>query len=84
MVHTSSIGPKRSDGLTPWLTVHGKGDKTRELPIPSEVADALLDWLTARPQIIGSDGILFACLGRRRRDGSFPTPSRALGCLRRC
>jgi hypothetical protein len=36
MVHTSSTGPKRSDGLTPWLTVHGKGDKTRELPIPTE------------------------------------------------
>jgi integrase/recombinase XerD len=72
MVRTSSIGPKRSDGLTPWLTVHGKGDKTRELPIPTEVADAVLDWLTVRQQIVGSDGILFARLGRERRDGTFP------------
>jgi site-specific recombinase XerC len=39
---SGSIAPKRADGLTPWLTLHGKGAKTRELPIPPEVADALL------------------------------------------
>lgn len=40
----SVIRPKRSDGITPWLRVHGKGDKRRDLPIPTEVADALLAW----------------------------------------
>ena len=29
----AAIGPKRADGITPWLRVHGKGDKTRDLPI---------------------------------------------------
>ena len=28
---TDSIAPKRADGVTPWLTVYGKGAKTREL-----------------------------------------------------
>jgi integrase len=44
----SSIAPKRADGLTPWLTVHGKGAKIRELPIPAEVADELPVWLEQR------------------------------------
>ena len=56
---TGSIAPKRSDGLTPWLTVHGKGAKTRELPIPPEVADALLAWLEHRQRILSGPGILF-------------------------
>lgn len=30
----SSIAAKRSDGLRPWLTVVGKGDKVRRLPDP--------------------------------------------------
>ncbi|MGH3261721.1 MAG: tyrosine-type recombinase/integrase, partial [Trebonia sp.] len=72
VLHTGSIAPKRADGVTPWLTVHGKGAKTRELPIPSAVADVLLDWLAERHQIIGADGILFTRLGRQRTDGSFP------------
>lgn len=69
---TSSIAPKRADGLTQWLTVHGKGAKTRELPIPLEVADALLAWLEQRERIVSGPGILFPRLGRRRGDGSFP------------
>ena len=69
---TGSIAPKRSDGLTPWLTVHGKGAKTRELPIPPEVADALLTWLEHRERILSEPGILLPRLGRQRADGSFP------------
>ena len=69
---SSSIAPKRADGLTPWLTVHGKGAKTRELPIPPEVADALLTWLEQRERIVPDTGILFPRLGRQRADGSFP------------
>ncbi len=69
---TSSIAPKRSDGLTPWLTVHGKGAKTRELPIPPEVADTLLAWLGHRERILPGPGILLPRLGRQRADGSFP------------
>lgn len=69
---TGSIAPKRSDGLTPWLTVHGKGAKTRELPIPLEVADALLAWLEQRERIMPVPEILFLRLGRQRADGSFP------------
>lgn len=69
---TTSIGPKRVDGLTPWLTVHGKGAKTRELPIPPEVADVLLAWLEHHNRILPETGILFPRLGREREDGSFP------------
>ena len=69
---SSSIAPKRADGLTPWLTVYGKGAKTRELPIPPEVADALLTWLEQRERIVPDTGILFPRLGRQRADGSFP------------
>ncbi|MBV9197301.1 MAG: tyrosine-type recombinase/integrase [Solirubrobacterales bacterium] len=75
---TSSVTPKRADGLTPWLTVHGKGAKTRELPIPPEVADALLAWLEQRERIVPGRGIMFPRLGRRRADGSFPD---AAGCV---
>ena len=69
---TSSIAPKRVDGLTPWLTVDGKGAKTRELPIPPEVADALLTWLEHRERILPTPGILFPRVGRQRADGTFP------------
>ncbi len=69
---TTSIRPKRVDGITPWLTVHGKGDKTRELPIPPEVADVLLAWLEHRNRILPETGILFPRLGREREDGTFP------------
>ena len=72
MLTTSSIAPKRADGLTPWLTVHGKGAKTRELPIPPEVADALLAWLEHRERILPGPGILLPRLGRQRADGSLP------------
>jgi integrase len=72
VLRTTSIAPKRADGLTPWLTVHGKGAKTRELPIPPEVADALLAWLECRQWILPDPGILFPRLGRQRADGSFP------------
>lgn len=69
---TRSIAPKRSDGLTPWLTVHGKGAKTRRLPIPEEVAHALLDWLEHRDRVLPEPGILLPRLGTQRADGSFP------------
>ncbi|HEY2201281.1 MAG TPA: tyrosine-type recombinase/integrase [Solirubrobacteraceae bacterium] len=72
LLTTSSIAPKRADGLTPWLTVHGKGAKTRELPMPLEVADALLAWLEQRERIAPGSGVLFPRLGRQRTDGSFP------------
>lgn len=72
MLRTDSIAPKRADGLTPWLTVYGKRAKTRELPIPGEVADAMLGWLAERDRIMGADGVLFPRLGRQRADGSFP------------
>ena len=72
---TDSIAPKRADGVTPWLTVYGKGAKTRELPIPPEVADALLTWLEHRERILPTPGILFPRLGRQRADGSFPDAS---------
>ena len=73
VLSTSSIAPKRADGLTPWLTVHGNGAKTRELPIPLEVADAVLAWLEQRERTVAPNaGILFPRLGRQRADGSFP------------
>ena len=72
VLSTTSIAPKGVDGLAPWLTVHGKRAKTRELPIPAEVADALLAWLAQRGRIVSADGILFTRLGRQRPDGSFP------------
>jgi site-specific recombinase XerD len=69
----SSIAPKRSDGLTPWLRVHGKGDKHRDLPIPPEVAAVLLQWREHRDQIVADrTPLLFPRLGRRRHDGSYP------------
>jgi site-specific recombinase XerD len=69
---TGSIAPKRSDGLTPWLTVQGKGAKTRHLPVPPEVAEALLAWLDHRVRVLPDPGILLPRLGRERADGSFP------------
>ena len=76
---TDSIAPKRADGVTPWLTVYGKGAKTRELPIPPEVADALLTWVEHRQRILPTPGILFPRLGRQRADGSFPDASPRVG-----
>jgi site-specific recombinase XerD len=72
VLSTGSIAPKRADGLAPWLTVHGKGAKTRELPIPPEVADALLAWLEHRERILPGPGILLPRLGRQRANASFP------------
>ena len=43
---------KASGWAHPWLTVYGKGAKTRELPIPPEVAEALLAWLEQRERIL--------------------------------
>ena len=73
VLSTSSIAPNRADGLTPWLTVHGNGAKTRELPIPLEVADAVLAWLEQRERTVAPNaGIQFPRLGRQRADGRFP------------
>jgi integrase/recombinase XerD len=82
----SSIRPKRSDGTTPWLRVHGKGDKTRDLPIPLEVADALLAWQQHHRAIFDGEPLLFPRLGSRRADGTFPDAGgqfsgHALSCI---
>jgi site-specific recombinase XerD len=68
----SSIQARRVDGLRPWLTVVGKGDKVRKLPIPSDVDEALLRWERERPPELADDPLLFARLGRRRSDTSYP------------
>ena len=68
----SSIAARRSDGLRPWLTVVGKGDKVRRLPIPTDVDAALLRWERERPPELADDPLLFPRLGRPRRDGAFP------------
>ncbi|MDQ3881465.1 MAG: tyrosine-type recombinase/integrase [Chloroflexota bacterium] len=68
----SSIAAKRVDGLRPWLTVIGKGDKVRKLPIPTDVDEALLRWERERPPELASDPLLFPRLGRPRNDGSYP------------
>ena len=33
LLTVSAIRAKRSDGITPWLRVHGKGDKRRDLTL---------------------------------------------------
>jgi site-specific recombinase XerD len=68
----SSIAAKRVDGLRLWLTVVGKGEKVRRLPIPTDVHEALLGWQRQRPAELASDALLFPRLGRPRHDGSFP------------
>ena len=68
----TSIAAKRSDGLRPWLTVVGKGDKVRRLPIPTDVDEALLRWERERPPELADDPLLFPRLGRPRRDNAFP------------
>jgi len=66
----------RSDnhGGTVYLRVHGKGNKLRTVPLWSDVTDALDRWRETRDTIpeLAEDPHLFAQLGRRRRDGSFP------------
>lgn len=71
-LEVSAVRPKRADGLRPWLRVQGKGAKVRELPIPTEVSEALLGWERERPGELAHDPLLLPRLGRRRRDGSFP------------
>jgi integrase/recombinase XerD len=71
-LEVASIKTKRADGRKPWLRVRGKGAKQRELPIPTDVADALLVWERARPPELADDPLLFPRLGRQRRDGRFP------------
>jgi site-specific recombinase XerD len=70
------------------LRVHGKRGKSRDLPIPSEVADALGAWRDRhRARIFGVDeALLFPRLGSRRRDGRYPEAGgrlsgRALGFI---
>jgi integrase len=77
--------PRRA---TPWLRVHGKRGKSRDLPIPSEVADALGAWRARhRARIFGVDeALLFPRLGSRGRDGRYPDAGgrlsgRALGFI---
>ena len=49
-----------------------QGDKRRDLPIPTEVADALLAWQKLRARHELDTDVLFPRLGHRRRDGAFP------------
>ena len=82
----ASIRPKRADGITPWLRVHGKGDKIRDLPIPLEVADAVLAWQQHHRELFAAEPLLFPRLGSRRREGGFPDAggaftSQALGFI---
>ena len=66
----------RSDnhGGSVYLRVLGKGRKIRPVPLYRDVADALEAWRETREQIpeLAEDPLLFARLGTRRRDGSFP------------
>jgi site-specific recombinase XerC len=56
---SASIHARRVDGLKPWLTVIGKGDKVRRLPIPTDVDEALLRWQRERPPELADDPLLF-------------------------
>lgn len=58
-LEVASIKTKHIDGSRPWLRVKGKGAKLRELPIPTEVVDALLAWERARPPELTDDPLLF-------------------------
>lgn len=69
---TDAVGPLRKSSSRPWLKIHGKGSKTRKLPIPQEVSDALLEWERIRPRGLDRESLLFPRLGRQRVDGSFP------------
>lgn len=68
----AAVRVKRSDGTRPWLRVLGKGAKVRELPLPTEVSDALRGWERRRPPELLEDPLLFPRLGHQRRDGSYP------------
>jgi hypothetical protein len=46
--------------------------KVRELPLPTEVSDAVRGWDRRRPAELLEDPLLFPRLGRQRRDGSYP------------
>lgn len=72
-----SIAPKRADGLTPWLTVCGKGAKTRELPTPPELPTSCsrgLSIATASSPLLEScfHGLVASVL-----TGASPTPAHA-------
>jgi site-specific recombinase XerD len=84
----SAVRAPRAGGVTPWLRVHAKRGKSRDLPIPPEVADALAAWRDRhRARIFGADeALLFPRLGSRRRDGRYPDAGgrlsgRALGFI---
>jgi integrase len=72
LLRREDIKAKRSDGTKPWLRVTGKGAKVRDLPIPTDIADALLTWERKRPTELADDPLLFPRIGRARRDGRFP------------
>ncbi len=74
----TSVAVRRADGLKPWLTVIGKGDKVRKLPIPTDVEAALLRWERERPPELADDPLLFPRLGRPRRNASFPDAGKQL------
>lgn len=73
-VRVDGIAARRAGASRPWLHVLGKGDKQRELPIPSEAAVAIAGWLEQREGVeeLADEPLLFPRLGRRRREGSFP------------
>jgi site-specific recombinase XerD len=77
---TSSIAARRSDGLRPWLTVIGKGDKIRKLPIPTDVDAALLRWERERPPELSATS---CCSSGASSDGRYPDAG--VSCrVRRC
>jgi len=58
------------------LIVHGKGDRQRRVPLATPLAAAVRRWDRARATTLGPTGPaapVFCSLGRRRRDGSYPT-----------
>jgi site-specific recombinase XerD len=67
-------GRSDNQGGAVYLRVHGKGRKLRSVPLYADVVDGLARWRELREQTpeLAGEPHLFAQLGRRRRDGSFP------------
>jgi integrase/recombinase XerC len=57
---SEALGLRRRDApLSDWLTITGKGNKTREVPVLSAAADAVDDYLAACPFDDGPSSPLF-------------------------
>ncbi|MFH4354998.1 MAG: tyrosine-type recombinase/integrase [Neisseriaceae bacterium] len=48
-----------------WVTVRGKGEKTRHIPLTSKSVVAIKDYLKLRPQIKHQEALFVSRLGRR-------------------